>query len=60
MHLDKDDLEVVFSAGEIIGLGPTTLANILIQLETKKTSQKLAFKNINALPICYSLELLVL
>ena len=32
--LDKDDLEVVFSAGEIIGLGPTTLANILIQLET--------------------------
>ncbi len=32
--LDKDDLEVVFNAGEIIGLGPTTLANILIQLET--------------------------
>ena len=32
--LDKEDLEVVFNAGEIIGLGPTTLANILIQLET--------------------------
>ncbi|MDA7810528.1 2-oxoglutarate dehydrogenase E1 component, partial [Flavobacteriaceae bacterium] len=33
-ELDKDDLEVVFSAGEVVGLGPTTLANILIQLET--------------------------
>ena len=32
--LEKDDLEVVFNAGEIVGLGPTTLANILIQLET--------------------------
>lgn len=31
--LSKDDLQVVFSAGEIIGLGPTTLENILIQLE---------------------------
>ena len=33
-ELDKDDLEVVFNAGEVVGLGPTTLANILIQLET--------------------------
>ena len=32
--LDKEDLEVVFNAGDIIGLGPTTLTNILIQLET--------------------------
>ena len=31
--LSKEDLQVVFSAGEIIGLGPTTLENILIQLE---------------------------
>ena len=33
-ELNEDDLQVVFSAGEIIGLGPTTLENILIQLET--------------------------
>ena len=32
--LTNDDLETVFNAGEIIGLGPTTLSNILIQLET--------------------------
>ena len=32
--LDKEDLEVVFNAGDIIGLGPTTLTNIIIQLET--------------------------
>ena len=32
--LNKEDLEEVFNAGEIVGLGPTTLANILIQLET--------------------------
>tara|TARA_B100001093_G_scaffold213488_1_gene204778 strand:- start:360 stop:3113 length:2754 start_codon:yes stop_codon:yes gene_type:complete len=32
--LSNDDLETVFNAGEIIGLGPTTLSNILIKLET--------------------------
>ena len=31
--LSSDDLESVFNAGEIIGLGVTTLANILIHLE---------------------------
>ena len=31
--LDKEDLQTVFNAGDIIGLGPTTLENILIHLE---------------------------
>ena len=31
--LSTDDLDSVFNAGEIIGLGATTLANILIHLE---------------------------
>ena len=31
--LDKEDLQTVFNAGDIIGLGPTTLENILIYLE---------------------------
>ena len=31
--LSSDDLKTVFNAGEIIGLGATTLANILIHLE---------------------------
>ena len=31
--LDKEDLQIVFNAGDIIGLGPTTLENILIHLE---------------------------
>ena len=31
--LDKEDLKTVFNAGDIIGLGPTTLENILIHLE---------------------------
>ena len=32
--LNQGDIKTIFNAGEIIGLGPTTLANILIQLET--------------------------
>ena len=31
--LDKEDLQTVFNAGDIIGLGPNTLENILIHLE---------------------------
>ena len=31
--LDKEDLQTVFNAGDIIGLGPNTLENILIYLE---------------------------
>ena len=31
--LSKDDLELVFNAGEIIGIGPATLTDILIHLE---------------------------
>ncbi len=31
--LDKEDLQTVYNAGDIIGLGPTTLENILIYLE---------------------------
>ena len=31
--LDKEDLQMVFNAGDIIGLGPNTLENILIHLE---------------------------
>ena len=31
--LDKEDLQIVFNAGDIIGLGPNTLENILIHLE---------------------------
>ena len=31
--LDKKNLQTVFNAGDIIGLGPTTLENILIHLE---------------------------
>ncbi len=31
--LNKEDLQIVFNAGDIIGLGPTTLENILIHLE---------------------------
>ena len=32
--LNQGDIKTIFNAGEIIGLGRTTLANILIQLET--------------------------
>ena len=31
--LTQDDLSLVFSAGEIIGIGPATLTDILIHLE---------------------------
>jgi 2-oxoglutarate dehydrogenase E1 component len=31
--LSKDDLELIFNAGEIIGIGPATLTDILIHLE---------------------------
>ena len=31
--LSHDDLQIVFSAGEIIGIGPATLADIIVHLE---------------------------
>ncbi|MBF26049.1 MAG: 2-oxoglutarate dehydrogenase E1 component [Flavobacteriales bacterium] len=33
-NLDLDDLEIVFQAGNEVGLGPTTLSNILIHLQS--------------------------